>query len=84
MDKDLIGTPITLGEYERVTKNLKVCSQLTEEQYEWLRWYLGKFDYKLREVNLDIKDGILCVFVNIKNSVHTAIHTGDFAYEFKK
>lgn len=84
MDKDLIGTPITLGEYERVTKNLKVCSQLTEEQYEWLRWYLDKHDYNLRTVSLDIKEGILWVIVNIQNSVYSAIHTGEFAYEFKK
>ena len=66
MDKDIIGNPITLGEYERLTKNLKVCGQLTEEQYEWLRWYLDKYDYNLRKVSLDLKEGILWVVVNIQ------------------
>lgn len=84
MEKDYLSTPITLGDYERLTKNLEVCSQLTQDQYDWLRWYLDKYDYKLRKVSLDIKEGILWVVVNIENSVHSAIHTGDFAYEFKK
>ena len=84
MEKEKIDCPITIGEYDRITKNLKVYNDLTEEQHEWLNWYLDKYDYNLRKVILDIKEGILWVIVNIENSVHSAIHTGDFAYEFKK
>lgn len=84
MEKEKIDCPITIGEYDRITKNLKVYNDLTEEQHEWLNWYLDKYDYNLRKVILDIKEGILWVIVNIENSVHSAIHTGDFAYEFNK
>lgn len=84
MEKEKIDCPITIGEYDRITKNLKVYNDLTEEQHEWLNWYLDRYDYNLRKVILDIKEGILWVIVNIENSVHSAIHTGDFAYEFKK
>ena len=52
--KELFGCPITLGEYERVVKNLKVCEVINEEQKKWLVEFLNEHNYDLKNVEFVI------------------------------
>jgi hypothetical protein len=73
--KELFGCPITLGEYERVVKNLKVCEVINEEQKKWLVEFLNDHNYDLKNVVLKIEkldysdDVVLWVILNTGNSV---------------
>lgn len=73
--KELFGCPITLGEYERVVKNLKVCKVINEEQKKWLVEFLNTYNYDLKNVVLKIEkldysdDVVLWVLMNTGNSV---------------
>lgn len=73
--KELFGCPITLGEYERVVKNLKVYEVINEEQKKWLVEFLNEYNYDLKNVVLKIEkldysdDVVLWVILNTGNSV---------------
>lgn len=73
--KELFGCPITLGEYERVIKNLNVYAVINEEQKKWLLDFLVKHNYNLKSVVLKIEeldysdDVVLWVIMNTGNSV---------------
>jgi hypothetical protein len=73
--KELFGCPITLGEYERVVKNLKVCEVINEEQKKWLVEFLNDHNYDLKNVVLKIEkldysdDVVIWVILNTGNSV---------------
>lgn len=73
--KELFGCPITLGEYERVVKNLKVCEVINEEQKKWLVEFLNEYNYDLKNVVLKIEkldysdDVVLWVIMNTGNSI---------------
>ena len=73
--KELFGCPITLGEYERVVKNLKVYKVINEEQKKWLVEFLINNNYDLKNVVLKIEkldysdDVVLWVILNTGNSV---------------
>lgn len=73
--KELFGCPITLGEYERVVKNLKVYEVINEEQKKWLVEFLNGYNYDLKNVVLKIEkldysdDVVLWVILNTGNSV---------------
>ena len=67
--KKEIGTRITIREYNRLTKNLIIYENLTNNQKEWLEMFMEKKDYSLKEVVLQLNEGVLWVIINTGNSV---------------
>ena len=67
--KKEIGCPITLGDFNRLMKNLHVYKELNQEQKEWLEYYMDRHNLDLKKVVLNIIDGVLWVIINTKNSV---------------
>ena len=68
MKKEL-GCPFTLGEYNRLTKNLKVYDSISAEQKEWLEEFMNNNKYDLKNVVLQIVDGVLWLITNTGNSI---------------
>ena len=68
MKKEL-GCPFTLGEYNRLTKNLKVYNNINDEQKEWLEEFMNNNKYDLKNVVLQIVDGVLWLITNTGNSI---------------
>jgi hypothetical protein len=68
MKKEL-GCPFTLGEYNRLTKNLKVYDNISAEQKEWLEEFMNSNKYDLKNVVLQIVDGVLWLITNTGNSI---------------
>ena len=68
MKKEL-GCPFTLGEYNRLTKNLKVYNNINDEQKEWLEEFMNSNKYDLKNVVLQIVDGVLWLITNTGNSI---------------
>jgi len=68
MKKEL-GCPFTLGEYNRLTKNLKVYDSISAEQKEWLEEFMNSSKYDLKNVVLQIVDGVLWLITNTGNSI---------------
>ena len=66
MDKEL-GIKSTYGEYNRLMQNLEVYEKASDEQKEWLEYFLDKYDYRLKQVVLRLENGILCVIINTPN-----------------
>lgn len=67
--KKEIGTRITIREYNRLTKNLIIYENLNNNQKEWLEMFMEKKDYSLKEVVLQLNEGVLWVIINTGNSV---------------
>lgn len=73
--KESFSCPITLGEYERVVKNLNVYNIINEEQKDWLHEFLDKHKCNLRTVVLKVEeldysdDVVLWVVMNTGNSI---------------
>lgn len=69
MKRDL-PCPITIGEFNRLVKNLNVCKNINEEQNEWLEYYMDKNNYKLKDVVLKLdENNVLFIIINTTNSV---------------
>ena len=68
MKKEL-GCPFTLGEYNRLIKNLRVYDKISNEQKEWLEGFMDKNNYKLKSVVLQLVDNVLWVITNTGNSI---------------
>ena len=68
--KEQMSCPITLGQYERVVKNLAIIETLNDKQNEWLEEFMLKNKYDLKTVVLKKdEDDVLWVIINTKNSV---------------
>jgi hypothetical protein len=68
MKKEL-GCPFTLGEYNRLTKNLKVYDNISAEQKEWLDEYMNVNKCELKNVVLQLVDNVLWLITNTGNSI---------------
>ena len=68
MKKEL-GCPFTLGEYNRLTKNLKVYDNISDEQKEWLDDYMNVNKCELKNVVLQLVDNVLWLITNTGNSI---------------
>ena len=68
MKKEL-GCPFTLGEYNRLTKNLKVYDNISAEQKEWLDDYMNDNKCELKNVVLQLVDNVLWLITNTGNSI---------------
>ena len=68
MKKEL-GCPFTLGEYNRLIKNLKVYDNISAEQKEWLDEYMNVNKYELKNVVLRLVDNVLWLITNTGNSI---------------
>ena len=68
MDKE-IGTMTTYGDYNRLMQNLEVYNKASDDQKEWLENFLVKYDYKLKQVVLQLEDDNLWVIINTPNSI---------------
>ena len=68
MDKE-IGTMTTYGDYNRLMQNLKVYNKASDEQKEWLEYFLDKYEYRLKQVVLQLENDILWVIINTPNSI---------------
>jgi hypothetical protein len=68
MKKEL-GCPFTLGEYNRLTKNLKVYDNISDEQKEWLDEYMNVNKCELKNVVLQLVDNVLWLITNTGNSI---------------
>lgn len=68
MKKEL-GCPFTLGEYNRLAKNLKVYDNISAEQKEWLDEYMNDNKYELKNVVLQLVDNVLWLITNTGNSI---------------
>ena len=64
-----IGSKITLGEYNKLMKNMNVYNKLNQEQKAWLEEFADKYNYELTKVVLQLIDGVLWVVINTRNSV---------------
>ena len=68
--KERIGCPITLGEFNRVVKNIAVYDSLNEKQVEWLDQFMSKNKYEFKSVVLKKdEENVLWVIINTHNSV---------------
>ena len=67
--KKEIGCPITIGEFNRLTANLKVYNQISDEQKEWLESFMDRNKYELKNVVLHLVDNILWVIMNTGKTV---------------
>lgn len=68
MKKEL-GCPFTIGEYNRLTKNLKVYDNISDEQKEWLDEYMNVNKCELKNVVLQLVDNVLWLITNTGNSI---------------
>lgn len=64
-----LGCPTTIGEFNRLTKNLQVYNKLNEEQRNWFEEFMDNHNYEFKKVALSIVDDILWVIINTGNSV---------------
>lgn len=67
--KKEIGCPVTVGEFNRLMKNIHVYDELNIEQKDWLEEFMDRYNYELKKVLLQLIDGVLWVVINTKNSV---------------
>ena len=68
MKKEL-GCPFTLGEHNRLIKNLKVYDNISAEQKEWLDEYMNNNKCELKNVVLQLVDNVLWLITNTGNSI---------------
>ena len=65
-----IPCPIKIGEFNRLVKNLAICKKLTQEQHDWLEYYMDEHKHELKDVVLVLdEDNVLCLVINTHNSV---------------
>ena len=65
-----LGCPTTIGEYNRLVKNLEVYKRINEEQKDWLVKFMDNNKYQFKKVVLQLDDdNVLWVIINTKNSV---------------
>lgn len=68
--KKEIGGKITIREYNRLMKNLNIYdNNLNNDQKDWLNFFMNENDYSLKEVVLQMDEGVLWVIINTGNSV---------------
>lgn len=67
--KKALGIKSSLGEYERLIWNLDVYNRINQDQKDWLEEFMNNHEYNLKEVVLQINEGVLWIIINTKNSV---------------
>lgn len=71
-----LGCPCTLGEYNRLIKNLEVYDNINSEQKEWFESFMDDNKYKFGDVVLQLNQDVLWVIINTGKSVKEFTFTG--------